>query len=188
MIDNGGKIKHHIENKAAINLTKKGLFLIAMVMVTREGAEIVIFSFAGKYPLFPMALGITLSLIFAMLIHKSLIKINLNTLFSILLVYLILQAGFLLGYSIHEGLSAMKSLEMLSPNNPLFNKAFDLSKTIFYHEGGIVGVPLYITLGWYSKPEWIQFLVQYGYTGVILFYWKKVSDRITQEKLVKTKN
>jgi len=171
MIKHGSKIKHHIENKAVLNLTGKGIFLLAMFMIIREGAEISIFSFAGKYSIFPVLLGITLSIGLVILIYYSLVKIKLKTIFTITLAYLILQAGFLVGYSLHEGLSATKSLGMIDENNPVFTKAFDLSKTVLYHKEGIIGVPLYVTFGWYSKPEWIQFIVQYLYTFLLFGYW-----------------
>lgn len=100
-------------------------------------------------------------------------KINLKILFNITLVYLILQAGFLLGYGIHEGLSALNSLNILASTSPIFIKAFDLSKTIFYHKEGIIGLPLYVLFGWYSKPEIIQFVVQYVYTFIMFFIWHK---------------
>jgi high-affinity iron transporter len=180
MIKHGSMIKHHIENKAALNLSKKGIFLLAFIMVVREGAEIAIFSFAGKYTIMPVILGITLSIGLVMLIHHSLVKIKLKTIFTITLAYLILQAGFLAGYSIHEGISASKELGMLDGNNPLFTKAFDLSKTPLYHKEGIIGIPLYVAFGWYSKPEWIQFIVQYVYTISLFSYWfrRKVKEPI----------
>lgn len=174
MIKHGDQIKKHIENKAALDLTKKGVFLLAMFMVLREGAEIAVFAFAGKYSIFPIAAGVILSIGVVMLVHYSIVKIKLNTLFSVTLAYLILQAGFLLGYSIHEGLSALKSMQAISENNPLFIKAFDLSKTVLNNKEGIVGVPMYVALGWYSKPEWIQFIAQYSYTALFFVYWLRV--------------
>ena len=173
MIKNGSKIKNHVENKTALNLSKKGIFLLALFMITREGAEIALFSFAGKYSITPIILGILLSIGVVMLIHYSLIKIKLKTILFITLAYLILQAGFLSGYSIHEGLSAAKSLNVVNENNPIFLKAFDLSDTIFYHKEGAVGLPLYVVFGWYSKPEWIQLILQYSYILLFFSYWYK---------------
>jgi|TARA_B100001971_G_C18197088_1_gene542160 high-affinity iron transporter len=178
MIKNGSKIKHHIENKAALNLSKKGIFLLALFMVAREGVEIALFQFAGKYSNLPIFLGIALSIGLVTLIHHSLVKIRLQTIFNITLAYLILQAGFLMGYSIHEGLSASKTLGMVDGDNPIFTKAFDLSKTVLYHKEGIIGVPLYIAFGWYSKPEWIQFIVQYGLVILLFWYWYKRRKKI----------
>lgn len=175
MINHGSMIKHHIENKAALNLSKKGVFLIALVMIAREGVEIAIFQFAGKYSAIPITLGILLSIGLVILIHHSLVKIKLKTIFTITLIYLILQSGFLIGYALHEGLSASKELGIIDKDNPIFTKAFDLSNTELYHKEGIIGVPLYITVGWYSKPELIQFIVQYTYTLLLFYYWYRKS-------------
>jgi len=76
-----------------------------------------------------------------------------------------------LGYSVHEGLSAAKDLGIIASENAIFTKAFNLSETIFYHKEGLVGLPLYVTVGWYSKPEWIQFILQYILTFSLFGYW-----------------
>src|SRR3989338_2847625 len=171
MINHGSKIKEHVESKASLSLSKKGIILLALFMVAREGAEIAIFPFAGDYPVLPIMLGVLGSIVLVLAIYHSFVKINLKILFSITLVYLILQAGFLIGYSIHEGLSAAKGI--VGENSPLYAKAFDLSGTALDHKGGFLGMPVYIAFGWYSKPEWIQFLAQYGYTLILLGYWWK---------------
>lgn len=171
MINHGDKITQHVEKKATLNLSAKGIFLIAFFMVVREGVEIVIFSFAGKYSIMPVLLGMILSAGLVMLIYYSLVKIKLKTIFVLTLAFLILQAGFLVGYSIHEGLSASKSLGIIEGGNTIFAKAFDVSETTFSHKEGAVGVPLYVAFGWYSKPEWIQFIVQYTYTILLFAYW-----------------
>ena len=171
MIKHGKRIKEHVENKAVLNLSKTGIFLLAMVMVLREGAEIAIFSFAGKYALLPIILGISLSIIAVLLIVYSIVIIKLSTILNVTLAYLILQAGFLAGYAVHEGLSAAKGLGAIAPDNPIFTKAFDLSKTPFEHKEGIIGIPLYVAVGWYSRPEWIQFIIQYGSTTALFVYW-----------------
>lgn len=171
MIKHGSKIKDHIENKASLNFSKAGIFLLAMFMVTREGAEIAIFSFAGKYEPLPIIIGIFMSIIFVVLLFYSIVNIKLNTIFNITLAYLILQAGFLIGYSIHEGLSASKSLGMIEGDNPILSKAFDLSGTLLNHKEGLIGIPLYVVVGWYSKPEWIQFIIQYTYTFFLFGFW-----------------
>ena len=171
MIKHGDNIKQQIKNKAALNLSTKGIFLLSMFMVAREGAEIAIFAFAGKYSLLPILIGLVLAIGLVALIHHSIVKIKLQTIFNITLAYLILQAGFLIGYSIHEGLSALKTLEIMDSSHAIYTKAFDLSKTVFYHKEGFIGLPLYVGVGWYSKPEWIQFIVQYGYTALLFTYW-----------------
>ncbi len=178
MIKHGSNIKKHIENEASQSLTKKGVFLLALFMVAREGTEITIFSFAGKYEIAPVILGLGLSIGLVLLINYSLIKVNLKTIFIITLAYLIIQAGYLFGYSIHEGLSAAKNLGLINDDSFVYAKAFNLSKTILNHKEGVLGVLFNVTLGWYSKPEWIQLVSQYGYTFLLFVYWYKRKNQI----------
>lgn len=177
MIRHSKDMASHIKGEVAANLSPIGLFLISFIIIAREGTEIAIFSFAGKYPATYVALGVFAALILTVLIFKSLIKVNLSLLFKITLAYLILQAGYLLGYAAHEGLSALKSYGQISPDSPLFAKAYNLSKTIFNHQDGVLGIPLHVTLGWYSRPEWLQFIIQYGYTAIMFAYWYIVDNR-----------
>mgnify|MGYP001559609296 CR=1 FL=1 len=173
MIKHGRNMVTEVQTQVKTNLSAIGIFSITFFMVVREGTEIAVFVFAGKYILLSIFLGVALALIFCLLIYFSLVKINLKILFNVTLVYLIIQAGFLLGYGIHEGLSALQSLNIITSSSPLLIKAFDLSKTIFNHKEGIIGLPLYVLIGWYSKPEIIQFVVQYFYTFFLLFIWHR---------------
>ncbi len=88
---------------------------------------------------------------------------------AFLIIVILLR--FLLGYGLHEGLSALKDLGTLPESSPLFIKAFNLGGTVLDHKTGMVGLPLYVLLGWYSRPEIPQFALQYLYTGLMLFFW-----------------
>jgi high-affinity iron transporter len=184
MINHGSDMVKHVESEVKKKFSGTGLFLISLVIVAREGTEISIFSFAGKYPFSIVILGVFASLILTILIFYSLVKIDIGLLFRITLGYLILQAGFLLGYTMHEGFSALKGYEMVSGENLIFSKAFDVSKTVFSHKDGVIGIPLHVIFGWYSKPEWIQFIVQYSYTIMIFSFWWR--DKKTREELKTT--
>ncbi len=171
MITHGSRIREHVEKQASLNLSKTGIFLLAMIMVAREGAEIAIFSFAGKYEALPIVAGIAASVALVLLVFHSIVNVPLRVLFGITLAYLVIQAGFLAGYSLHEGLSASKGLGMIAADSPLFSKAFDISGGVLDHKTGAVGLPLNVALGWYSKPEWVQFIVQYAYTFLLFGFW-----------------
>jgi high-affinity iron transporter len=187
MIRHGSQMTIHVKEQVSSNLSATGIFLIAFAMVMREGTEIAIFSFAGKYSLVAVFLGISAAAVLAFLIYHSLIKVRINLLFQITLAYLILQAGFLLGYSVHEGLSALKGYGVMAGDSIIYTKVFNLSTTVLDHKTGLLGLPLNVGLGWYSKPEWIQFLVQYIYTGGMLFYWfRHVSSQVKAEKAEST--
>lgn len=174
MINHGSDMKQHIEGALNKTSTKLGLFALSLIIIAREGTEIALFSFAGKYELPTILLGSVAALAVTYAIFKSMIRVDISTLFKITLAYLILQAGFLWGYSIHEFLAALKSMEILDSSSIYLNKLFNFSSSIFSHKDGIIGIPLHILLGWYSKPEVVQFLAQYGFTiGMFVYWWKR---------------
>ncbi len=177
MIRQGSDMSGAVERDAAGNLSGAGILLISALMVAREGVEISIFSFAGEYDLPAIFAGIAAALVLSVLISFSLVRVNLKVLFTVTLFYLILQAGFLLGYGIHEGLSALKEVGVLAESSPLFVKAFNLSGTLLDHKTGAVGLPLYVLLGWYSRPEILQFAAQYLYTGGLLLFWRRAKKQ-----------
>ena len=176
MIKHKNSIVSEIKSKVDLNPSKIGITLLAAVMVAREGAEIVLFNFTAldttSY-LTGTVLGISLSLVVVYLISKSIINVNLKFILNITLLYLILQAGFLLGYSVHEFLSYLKAVEVLDSTNIIYTKMFDLSDTFLYHKEKAVGIILYATLGWYSKPEILQFIIQYSYTSYFVYLFIK---------------
>jgi high-affinity iron transporter len=175
MMHSGRNMVNEIHNQVKANLSAAGIFLIAFVLVVREGSEVAIFSFAGEYEILPVIIGLTISALLAIGIYFSLFRVNLKVLFSITLGYLILQAGYLLGYGIHEGLSALGGLNYINESSWLFTKAFDVSDTIFYHKEGALGLPLNVLVGWYSKPEWIQLAAHYGYVLILFIIWSKLN-------------
>jgi high-affinity iron transporter len=176
MINHGHDMKSSIESAMNKVSTKVGLFTISLIIISREGAEIALFSFAGKYNFETIILGSLLGLFITYAIYKSIVRVNISLLFKITLGYLILQAGFLWGYSIHELLSALKSLDILATDSAWLTRAFNLSAGILSHKDGIIGLPIHLLLGWYSKPEVSQFLAQYVFTVGMFWYWKKVND------------
>ncbi len=176
MLKNRHKIVSDIQSKMDVSLSRISIMLLAFVMVAREGAEISLFVFAsseqGSYLVGALS-GIIIAGVLSYLIYKSMIKVNLKVIFNVTLIYLILQAGFMFGYSIHELLSYFKAEGILEASNVIYTKMFDLSETFLNHKEQPIGIALYATVGWYSKPEIIQFLVQYIYTGTFIFLFFK---------------
>lgn len=182
MIKNGSQMTGDIEDKLKQTVSSLGITILTFAFVAREGVEIAIFTFAGSYSLWGIVLGILLALVLTVLVFMSLVKVNLKLIFNITLIYLVLQAGFLLGYAVHEGLSAFKDLGMIDPGHPIYTKLFDLSATLLDHKEGVLGIPFYVSFGWYSKPEIIQFVIQYSYTIFIFVYWFLVLKNRRQPK------
>ncbi len=171
IIRQGKNIKKHIEDRTAMYLSSGGIVALTAILVAREGVEMVTLGFAGNYSVISIIIGLVSGIVIATLVFLSLIKVNFRVIFNLTLAYLIIQAGYLGGYGIHEGLSALRGLGYLDGNNILFIQLFDFSQGILNHKEGLVGLPLNVVFGWYSKPEWIQFVVQYLTVASLLLLW-----------------
>jgi high-affinity iron transporter len=171
MIKYGRNVVHQVEAQTKTKLSRIGIFLLALVLVAREGIEIALFSFVGKYTIFALGIGLFVALVITILIYLSILRIPINKIFSLTLIYIILQAGYLLGYSVHEFLSYLKELKVIAKDSLFLIKVFDLSGGILDHKTGSLGLPLNVLVGWYSKPEWLQFVIQYLYTIFLSIYW-----------------
>ena len=172
MLKHGQNISTQVQSQVDHNLSHTGVLLVSLMLVAREGVEIAIFTFAGKYSLLSVSGGMLAALMLCGLMSMALVKINLRTLFNVTLFYLVIQAGYLLGYGIHEGLSALKDGGYIAKNSSLLVRAFDFSQTVLDHKEGLIGLPLNVLAGWYSRPEWLQLLAQYSYTAFmfVLFF------------------
>ena len=182
MMKHGKTIVGDVQSEVSKKLSAGGLFALATVMVLREGAEIALFAFTSvdkQVYLIGILIGVLIAAVMAYLINKSLVKVNLAVLFNVTLIYLIFQAAYMLGYSIHEFLSALKSIGSLGEDHMILTKLFNLSGTALDHKVGAIGVPLNILVGWYSKPEVIQFVLQHLYIIGAFVMWKRI--RINQE-------
>jgi high-affinity iron transporter len=182
MMKHGRTVTNDIQGQVDARISKAGITTLATVVVLREGVEIALFAFSSvsrQAYVLGIAVGLIAAAVLARLIYRSLVRVNLPAIFSITLAYLVLQAGFLLGYSVHEFLSAMKGLGHLAAESPIYIKAFNLSGTVLDHSKGALGVPLNVLAGWYSRPEWIQLVLHYGYVALMFILWKIVLVRQT---------
>lgn len=177
MIKHGHAIKQYVEKETAVNLTAIGVFFVSFILLAREGVEIAIFTFAGQYNAFSIVIGIVLAIIVSFIIYFSLFKVSISKIFKITMIYLIIQAGYLIWYSIHDGLGALNGLGIVENGSVRLTKLFDLSGTMLNHENGTIGLVLNVVFGWHSDPEWLQFLVQYIFTFGIFAYWIKKTKR-----------
>ena len=59
-------------------------------------------------------------------------------------------------------------------DHALLAKLFDASGTVLDHKTGPLGVPLNILVGWYSKPEVIQFVLQHLYVAGAFVLWGRI--------------
>jgi len=176
MMKHGRSVYQEVHAEIRSHFSRGGLFLISLIMVLREGAEIALFAFSSadkQAYVLGILLGVVAAGILAWLITKALIKVNLKVLFTVTLGYLVLQAAYLLGYGVHELLSALKTLGTLPEDHPLLIKAYQLPG-IWDHKSGLIGLPLNVLVGWYSRPEWLQLVLQLTYLGTMGVLWRTV--------------
>ena len=188
MMKHGKTVATDVRNQVDARVSRWGLMGLALVVVLREGVEIALFAFSAvneQAYIVGIALGVLVSALLAYLIFLSLVRVNLGILFTVTLVYLVLQAGYLLGYSVHEFLSAMKGLDRIASDSGLFVKAFDFQDTLLDHKTGALGIPLNVLIGWYSRPEWIQLVLHYGYVAGMFLLWRRILARwrLSQQKV-----
>ena len=176
MIKHGNTIVKDIHESVDSHLSSKGLFLLSTVAVAREGAEIALFAFTAENKgiyLTGNLSGVLVAALLSFLIYKSLVKVNVGLIFRITLLYLILQAAYLFGYAVHEFLSALKTIEILSADAAVFTRLYDFSGSLLDHKKGWLGIALNVLVGWYSKPEIIQAVIQFIYAAVLGTIWGK---------------
>jgi high-affinity iron transporter len=171
MARQGGDLATEARRRLDAAPSPLGILTLAFFLVGREGAEVSLFAFAGEYPALSVAIGVAAALLLALLVQRSLVRIDLKTLFRVTLVYLVLQAGYLAGSGTHEALSLAAATGALPEGSFLIAKLYDLSGTVLDRETGPIGVVLNILVGWNSDPEWPAFVLQYLYGAALLVFW-----------------
>lgn len=177
MMKHGKTLVTDVQRQVDVTMSRAGIVGLATVVVLREGVEIALFAFSSvnKAPyVIGILIGVLVSAVLSYLIFLSLVRVNLSVLFRVTLAYLVLQAGYLLGYSVHEFLSAMKGLGRIGAESAVYAKAFNLQDTLLDHKSGALGIALNVIVGWYSRPEWLQLALHYGYVIGMFLLWRSV--------------
>jgi len=154
-----------------------GLVLLAFVSVGREGVETALFVWtamqASGQSLLPfigvvMGLGLAVGLGFA--IYRGMVRLNLSTFFTWSGSLLIVLAGGVLTYGIHE----FEEYYALPGNGAL---AFNVSQAI--PEDSWYGSLLQGTIGFRPEMSWLQVIVWVLYVGITLTLFIRQARRKT---------
>mgnify|MGYP001039313311 CR=1 FL=1 len=176
MATKGRELKAEVERRVeaiATRGTTLGLVFFAFVAVFREGLETVLF-------LTPFLLTDTIAtvggLIFGILTALGLaygifvvgMRINIRRFFYFTSIMLVLLAGGLAGYGVHE---LMEYAESSGFNLGWFSEyAYNLNvpKDSLFHHNGVIGSVLAVMFGYSVGAEWGRLLAHVAYIALVL--------------------
>ncbi|MBO8160826.1 MAG: FTR1 family protein [Thermosipho sp. (in: Bacteria)] len=143
----------------------KILLLVTLLNILREGFETVIFLYSipgENYPyLFTGILGVIIAITLAYLLFKGFIKLKLSNLFKITNFLLILFAGGLVAYGIHE-------LQEAHVIPIIIEHIYDINWLI--NEKGTLGSILKGLLGYNGNPSLIETVAYWTYLIPSMFF------------------
>ncbi|MEO5609175.1 MAG: iron uptake transporter permease EfeU [Ornithinibacter sp.] len=160
-----GELKGKLDK--ALDLGPLAVALVGFLGVGREGLETAIFFYAtaqaagagNNLPLLGWAVGLGGAIVLGWLIYRGALKINLARFFRWTGVALVLVAGGILSYGIHD----LQEAGFLPGLNAL---AFDVSGTI--EPGSWYGVLLKGTLNFTPQTTWLQAIAWVLYVGTVM--------------------
>ncbi|MEY2848033.1 MAG: hypothetical protein RI885_698 [Actinomycetota bacterium] len=152
-----------------------GLVLVAFLAVGREGIETALFLWAAvqatgqeTFPLLGALLGIATATVLGYLLYRGVLKIDLGRFFSWTGVALIVVAGGVVSYGIHD-------LQEAGVLPGLSDLAFDVSAVI--PPGGLVGTLLKGTLNFSPATTWLEAIAWVAYVVPVLVVYLRAVRR-----------
>jgi high-affinity iron transporter len=156
---------------------KLGLYLLVFVAILREGIETVIFLGAVSFvstdnSLIGASTGIIAAILFGYVIFLGSMKINLKTFFNITSILLILFAGGLVAYGVHE-LQEAKIVPTLVEHVWDINPPANPDGTYpLLHERGTIGSILKGLFGYDGNPSLVETLSYFAYLALVCLLWR----------------
>jgi len=150
-----------------------GLVLVGAFAVGREGLETALFLWAAAratgetwQPLLGAFLGILTAIFLGILLNRGVLKISLSKFFTITGALLVIVAGGVLAYGVHD-------LQEAGFFPGLNNLAFDVSHIIA--PGGVTGTLLKGIFNFSPATTWLEAIVWVAYVVPVMFlYLRKV--------------
>ena len=184
----GARINSELQQKVDTALTAGGLALaaIAFFAVLREGVETALFLFAAAEgtavegggvaaQLLGAMLGLGLAVVLGVLLYRGGIRMNLRTFFKVTGVILVVVAGGLFAYSVHELQEAGWLPFLESP-------AFDLSATLPDDEG--IGAVLRGLVGYNADPGVLEVVAWAAYLVVVGTLYLRPTQPLPSRRVV----
>lgn len=170
------RIKTEIQRRVEVAVTHGavfGLFALTFVLVFREGLETVLFltpflvqDVSGT--LLGAVLGLAAGTLLAYGIFSFGLRLDLRKFFYFTSVVLILLAGGLLGYGVHE---LMKYGELQGVDFGWWGQAayaLPFADGSLFHNKGLVGSIFAVLVGYDTDPEWARVIAHGAYLAVAL--------------------
>ena len=143
-----------------------GLVLVAFLAVGREGIETALFIWAAvqasgstTFPLIGAALGIGVAVVLGWLIYRGVLRINLTRFFTYTGIFLIIVAGGVLAYGVHD-------LQEAGFLPGLTNLAFDVSRVV--PPSSWYGTLLKGIFNFSPATTWLEAIAWVGYVVPVL--------------------
>ncbi len=176
MATKGRDIKAEIQRRVEAIPTPRmivGLTFFTFMVVFREGIESVLFllPFLVNEPLATLTgslAGILLSLILAYGVFVVGMKINIRRFFYYTSVLLVLLAGGLAGYGMHELLEYSKLIGIELGWIAKYAYALNIPNTNILHHKGFLGSILAVMFGYTISAEWARLIIHLTYIAVVL--------------------
>lgn len=164
------ELERRIENIATYG-TALGLTSFAFLIVFREGVETVLFltPFLVTEPISTISglfLGVLTGLALAYGIFVAGMKINMRRFFYFTSVLLVLLAGGLAGYGVHELIEYTGSDTWGWLGKPAYN--LNIPRDNPFHHKGIIGSIFAVMFGYSVSAEWGRIIVHLSYLVVAL--------------------
>jgi len=174
MAKKGRELRSEVEQRLEVIITRGrslGLVSFAFIAVFREGLETVLFltpffvddawgTIAG------LILGSLTSISLAYVIFIVGMRINIRRFFYFTSIMLILLAGGLLGYGVHELIEYTGSDVWGWLGQPAYN--LNIPSDSLLHHKGAIGSIFAVILGYTVKAEWARIIVHLSYLTVVL--------------------
>jgi high-affinity iron transporter len=176
MATKGKELKVEVEKRLEAIVTRGATLALtsfSFIVVFREGLETVLFltpfllkdvvgTLAGAF------LGIATSLAFAYAIFVVGMKINIRKFFYFTSILLVLLAGGLASYGVHELIeySEETGTELGWLGEPAY--VLNIPKDSPLHHKGVIGSVLAVMFGYTVKAEWARVMVHFAYLAITL--------------------
>jgi len=170
----GRELKPELERRVEAIATRGaslGLVFFTFIVVFREGLETVLFLTPflvseTTATVSGLLLGMLTALALAYGIFIVGIKINLQRFFYFTSILLVLLAGGLTGYGVHELIEYTGSASWGWLSENAYN--LNIPSSSPFHHKGVLGSILAVMLGYTVKAEWLRLIVHFAYLATAI--------------------